>query len=119
MQPHSLMLSSYHTCIWQGYAGGDEARMLQRHLLKRPAKIGVGANRAATAASFFEKYGYIDPCSCKSSERTCTDQKVGSHLKSEKIGAVILDDGMQVIILSIILYHCHDAVFMIYVSMRY
>ncbi|KAL5735905.1 hypothetical protein ACOSQ2_030693 [Xanthoceras sorbifolium] len=81
--------------LTRGYAGGDEARMLQRHLLGRPVKIGVGANRAATAASFFEKYGYIDPHCRKFSERTCIDQEEGSHLKSEKIGVIILDDGMQ------------------------
>ncbi|KAL5735909.1 hypothetical protein ACOSQ2_030697 [Xanthoceras sorbifolium] len=43
--------------LTRGYAGGDEARMLQRHLLGRPEE--------------------------------------GSHLKSEKIGVIILDDGMQ------------------------
>lgn len=71
-------------------------RMLERHLLERPAKIGVGANRAATAASFIEKYGYVDPRDCASSQKNCINPKVGSHLKSGKIGAVILDDGMQV-----------------------
>ncbi|KAL9444503.1 hypothetical protein AB3S75_017652 [Citrus x aurantiifolia] len=81
--------------LTRGYAGGDEVRMLERHLLERPAKIGVGANRAATAASFIEKYGYVDPRDCASSQKNCINPKVGSHLKSGKIGAVILDDGMQ------------------------
>ncbi|KAL5583616.1 hypothetical protein UlMin_016058 [Ulmus minor] len=67
----------------RGYAGGDEARMLQRHLLGRPVKIGVGADRAAIAASFFKKYGYLD------------HHKEQNHISSEKIGAAILDDGMQ------------------------
>ncbi|KAJ0046141.1 hypothetical protein Pint_04106 [Pistacia integerrima] len=93
---HSLADSGISPLILtRGYAGGDEARMLQRHLLGRPVKIGVGANRAATAASFFEKYGYVDPRSCKFYERISIDEKVGGHLKSEQIGAVILDDGMQ------------------------
>ncbi|XP_034678023.1 probable tetraacyldisaccharide 4'-kinase, mitochondrial isoform X2 [Vitis riparia] len=79
----------------RGYAGGDEAKMLQRRLLGRSAKIGVGANRAATAAHFFERYGYVDtgPATCL--ERLCFDQTRGSHLDVDEIGAVILDDGMQ------------------------
>ncbi|XVE80411.1 hypothetical protein DITRI_Ditri14bG0137400 [Diplodiscus trichospermus] len=81
--------------LTRGYAGGDEARMLQRHLLARPIKIGVGANRAATANLFFEKYGYLDSHGSEFFERTSLEQKVGSHIGSEKIGAAILDDGMQ------------------------
>ncbi|XWS51846.1 hypothetical protein CRYUN_Cryun11dG0017500 [Craigia yunnanensis] len=81
--------------LTRGYAGGDEAKMLQRHLLARPVKIGVGANWAATANLFFEKYGYLDCRGSKFFERTYLDQKVGSHISSEKIGAAILDDGMQ------------------------
>lgn len=83
---------------WQGYAGGDEAKMLQRRLLGRSAKIGVGANRAATAAHFFERYGYMDPGPATCLERLCFDQTMGSHLDADKIGAVILDDGMQVVV---------------------
>ncbi|XP_010466239.1 PREDICTED: probable tetraacyldisaccharide 4'-kinase, mitochondrial [Camelina sativa] len=41
--------------LTRGYGGGDEAKMLKRHLRGVPAKIGIGANRAATAAWFFEK----------------------------------------------------------------
>uniref|UniRef100_A0A2N9HJV3 tetraacyldisaccharide 4'-kinase n=1 Tax=Fagus sylvatica TaxID=28930 RepID=A0A2N9HJV3_FAGSY len=81
--------------LTRGYAGGDEARMLERHLFGRPAKIGVGANRAAVAASYFERYGYVDPRSSTSNQKLCLEQKVESHLNLEKIGAVILDDGMQ------------------------
>ncbi|XP_024021676.1 probable tetraacyldisaccharide 4'-kinase, mitochondrial isoform X1 [Morus notabilis] len=77
----------------RGYAGGDEAKMLQRHLLGRSVKIGVGANRAATAASFIEKYGYLDPSTF--SNRLFIDTKRSMHCCSEKIGAAILDDGMQ------------------------
>ncbi|XP_062168797.1 probable tetraacyldisaccharide 4'-kinase, mitochondrial [Alnus glutinosa] len=80
--------------LTRGYAGGDEARMLERHLFGTPAKIGVGANRAAIAACCFERYGYIDPrSSCD--HKLCLDKNVESQLNSEKIGAVILDDGMQ------------------------
>lgn len=64
--------------------------MLKRHLLGEPAKIGVGANRAATAAAFFKQYGYVDPCNY------LVDQKFATQLDLAKIGAVILDDGMQV-----------------------
>ncbi|KAF4347861.1 hypothetical protein G4B88_024292, partial [Cannabis sativa] len=76
-----------------GYAGGDETKMLQRHLLGRPVRIGVGANRAATASSFFEKYGYVDPSTV--SERLWVGAKGPSHFGSEEIGVAILDDGMQ------------------------
>ncbi|KAM6553873.1 hypothetical protein CsatB_014635 [Cannabis sativa] len=77
----------------RGYAGGDETKMLQRHLLGRPVRIGVGANRAATASSFFEKYGYVDPSTV--SERLWVGAKGPSHFGSEEIGVAILDDGMQ------------------------
>ncbi|KAM7251576.1 hypothetical protein ACFE04_023459 [Oxalis oulophora] len=82
--------------LTRGFAGGDEARMLQRHLIGRNVKIGVGANRTAVAASFFEKYGKcdalpIDACS----ERESLDHKVGDYIDTEKIGVTILDDGMQ------------------------
>lgn len=75
----------------QGYAGGDEAKMLRRHLLGRSVKIGIGANRAAVAASFLEEYGYVDPHG-----NNTYSSRIQSHLDSEKIGAAILDDGMQV-----------------------
>ncbi|XP_059443027.1 probable tetraacyldisaccharide 4'-kinase, mitochondrial isoform X2 [Corylus avellana] len=81
--------------LTRGYAGGDEARMLERHLFGTPTKIGVGANRAAIAACCFERYGYIDPRSSTCDHKLCLDKNVESHLNSEKIGAVILDDGMQ------------------------
>ncbi|XP_022717909.1 probable tetraacyldisaccharide 4'-kinase, mitochondrial isoform X1 [Durio zibethinus] len=81
--------------LTRGYAGGDEAKMLQRHLLGGPVKVGVGVNRMATANLFFEKYGYVDCRGSKFSEKTYLDQKMESHISSEKIGAAILDDGMQ------------------------
>ncbi|CAA7032410.1 unnamed protein product [Microthlaspi erraticum] len=59
--------------LTRGYGGGDEAKMLERHVQGGPTKIGVGANRAATAASFLKK----------------------ARTSSEKLGSVILDDGMQ------------------------
>ncbi|KDP39147.1 hypothetical protein JCGZ_00904 [Jatropha curcas] len=80
--------------LTRGYAGGDEARMVTRHLIGTPAKIGIGANRAATAAGFFKRYGYTDPRNYSSKE-TWVDQEVGSRLDSGKISALVLDDGMQ------------------------
>ncbi|XP_052206549.1 probable tetraacyldisaccharide 4'-kinase, mitochondrial isoform X2 [Diospyros lotus] len=71
----------------RGYAGGDEAKMLQRHLFGTTAKIGVGANRAATAASFLERHGYI--------VSHCGSFFNSNHSELDKIGAAILDDGMQ------------------------
>ncbi|TYJ48747.1 hypothetical protein E1A91_A01G085400v1 [Gossypium mustelinum] len=81
--------------LTRGYAGGDEAKMLKRHLLGGPVKVGVGANRVATANLFFGKYGYVDYRGSKFFERTYLDPKMGSHVGSQKIGAAVLDDGMQ------------------------
>lgn len=91
--------------LTRGYAGGDEARMLRRHLLGKPAKVGVGANRAVTAAAFIEKYGYRDLRNRGCLKGGSTDQKMGEKAGSndqicfdhcsEEIGAAILDDGMQ------------------------
>ncbi|GMN51620.1 hypothetical protein TIFTF001_020771 [Ficus carica] len=77
----------------RGYAGGDEAKMLQRHFLGRSVKIGVGANRAATADSFIKKYGYLDPSTFV--DRLRVETKAPSHHSLKKIGVAILDDGMQ------------------------
>lgn len=68
--------------------------MLQRHLLGRSVKIGVGANRAATADSFIKKYGYLDPSTFV--DRLRVETKVPSHHSLKNIGVAILDDGMQV-----------------------
>ncbi|GJN10576.1 hypothetical protein PR202_ga28681 [Eleusine coracana subsp. coracana] len=69
--------------VVQGYAGGDEFRMLRRRLSDTSAKIGVGAKRAAVASSMLQKYGYIPHSAA------C------NNLESGKIGVAILDDGMQ------------------------
>ncbi|XP_015581292.1 probable tetraacyldisaccharide 4'-kinase, mitochondrial [Ricinus communis] len=79
--------------LTRGYAGGDEAKMLARHLFGKPAKIGIGANRAATAASFLKRYGYIDPHRYLFKE-TWAYHKVGGF-DSGEIGPIVLDDGMQ------------------------
>lgn len=79
----------------RGYAGGDEAKMLQRHLSHTSVKIGVGANRAATAAEMFERYGCMDLGSGLYSETLLSPSKLMPRLMNETIGIVILDDGMQ------------------------
>lgn len=79
----------------RGYAGGDEARMLARHLLGTSAKIGIGADRAMTASRFLERYGYVDPCSNGFLKNVLSEKKVQTDVSSDKIGAAILDDGMQ------------------------
>ncbi|KAJ6753610.1 TETRAACYLDISACCHARIDE 4'-KINASE [Salix purpurea] len=79
--------------LTRGYAGGDEARMLTRHLRGKSVKIGVGANRAATAACFLKRHGYLDPRDYLV-EGNWHEQ--GSRINSRKIGVVVLDDGMQV-----------------------
>lgn len=71
--------------------------MLQRHFDGTSTKIGVGSNRAATAACFLKKYGHMDPRNiilCL--ERLFSEKNIGSPLDSSKIGVAILDDGMQV-----------------------
>ncbi|KAG5255142.1 tetraacyldisaccharide 4'-kinase family protein [Salix suchowensis] len=78
--------------LTRGYAGGDEARMLTRHLRGKSVKIGVGANRAATAACFLKRHGYLDPRDYLV-EGNWHEQ--GSRINSRKIGVVVLDDGMQ------------------------
>lgn len=88
-------------CIYgfllQGYASGDEAKMLERHFQGGPAKIGVGANRAATAAWFLEKYDCVNPSSIKTFfDQSFLHERPKATTISEKLGSVILDDGMQV-----------------------
>nr|XP_043629568.1 probable tetraacyldisaccharide 4'-kinase, mitochondrial [Erigeron canadensis]XP_043629569.1 probable tetraacyldisaccharide 4'-kinase, mitochondrial [Erigeron canadensis] len=75
----------------RGYGGADEARMLQRHYSGSSVKIGVGADRAATGASFLHRHGYIYPLDIKSFEKPIAENRV----VSDKIGVAILDDGMQ------------------------
>ncbi|GMH24989.1 hypothetical protein Nepgr_026832 [Nepenthes gracilis] len=72
----------------RGYSGGDEVKMLHRHLLGTSAKIGIGASRAKTALSLLGRYGHVDPR---------TDDSLGNHFYSGKIGVVILDDGLQML----------------------
>ncbi|CAN8268945.1 unnamed protein product [Cochlearia groenlandica] len=83
--------------LTRGYAGGDEAKMLERHLRDGPAKVGVGANRAATAASFFEKHGSASPSSVIRTlfDQTLIHETPDSKTILSKIGYVVLDDGMQ------------------------
>ncbi|KAK9151725.1 hypothetical protein Syun_010034 [Stephania yunnanensis] len=80
--------------LTRGYAGGDEVKMLERHHVGTSVKIGVGADRAATAACFFEIHGYMDYHS-ECSGRLCHDLELDASSNSNKIGIVILDDGMQ------------------------
>ncbi|MCD7452121.1 hypothetical protein HAX54_015038 [Datura stramonium] len=83
--------------LTRGYGGADEAKMLQRHLYGTPVKIGIGANRANTAACFLKRYGHISPCKHGDTdlERLFSDNKQGNCSYSDQIGIAILDDGMQ------------------------
>ncbi|XP_019240260.1 PREDICTED: probable tetraacyldisaccharide 4'-kinase, mitochondrial isoform X3 [Nicotiana attenuata] len=84
--------------LTRGYGGADEAKMLQRHLYGTPVKIGVGANRAVTAASFLKRYGHISPCKHGNTDlgRLFSDNKKGNSSCCDQIGVAILDDGMQI-----------------------
>jgi tetraacyldisaccharide 4'-kinase len=80
--------------VSQGYAGGDEPKMLRRRLSDTSAKIGVGANRTAVASSMLQEYGFIHHF-----QNTFAEKKLSSVCKLEsgnRIGVAILDDGMQV-----------------------
>ncbi|XP_027172404.1 probable tetraacyldisaccharide 4'-kinase, mitochondrial isoform X2 [Coffea eugenioides] len=81
--------------LTRGYGGGDEAKMLQRHLQGTSAKVGVGANRAATAASFLERHGYLNFSDSTCSTKAFLSKKARTDSFSDKIGVAILDDGMQ------------------------
>ncbi|KAH9620125.1 hypothetical protein KSS87_010884 [Heliosperma pusillum] len=99
----SLWFSHSGICpliLSRGYAGGDEVRMLERHLLGTFVKVGVGANRAMTASWFLERYRYTDSRTSGSLENLLSEKKV--EITSDKISAIILDDGMQVIITGVI-----------------
>ncbi|KAK6154435.1 hypothetical protein DH2020_008683 [Rehmannia glutinosa] len=74
--------------LTRGCGGADEAKMLERQLQGTSAKIGVGANRVATAATFLERYGYVI-------FGGVFDKFLSEKTNSDRIGAAILDDGMQ------------------------
>ncbi|KAJ3687339.1 hypothetical protein LUZ61_016503 [Rhynchospora tenuis] len=75
--------------LTRGYGGGDEAKMLERHLVGTSAKVGVGKNRAEVAASIIKKIGHTNSLSL------LDDEKSEDHFQTEKVGVVILDDGLQ------------------------
>ncbi|XP_076908904.1 putative tetraacyldisaccharide 4'-kinase, mitochondrial [Bidens hawaiensis] len=77
--------------LTRGYGGADEARMLRRHFNGTSVKIGVGANRAAIAASILHRHGFIKPLDIACFEKLVPKTRV----VSDKIGVAILDDGMQ------------------------
>ncbi|PKA48653.1 putative tetraacyldisaccharide 4'-kinase, mitochondrial [Apostasia shenzhenica] len=70
--------------------------MLQRHLLHTNAKVGVGVNRFGTASAMFDIYGCMDLSRPLYWEKLLSPHNFGPHCRDEKIGVVILDDGMQV-----------------------
>ncbi|KAG6553800.1 hypothetical protein Mapa_004717 [Marchantia paleacea] len=86
--------------LTRGYAGGDEAQMLQIHLEGSCAKLGVGPSRAKIARSFLQSHGMqsyqhrkkLGESLSLESNKTSTEL----WMKGDgKIGVVILDDGMQ------------------------
>ncbi|EPS60138.1 hypothetical protein M569_14666, partial [Genlisea aurea] len=76
--------------LTRGYGGGDEARMLQRKLCGVSARVGVGANRVATASKFLEHYGYVN---FPATTEEILSREEETH--PDRIGLLILDDGMQ------------------------
>jgi tetraacyldisaccharide 4'-kinase len=61
----------------RGYRGGDEVRLLQKHLHDTPTRFGVGSNRANIALSLLQ------------------NNKGLGHAYEDTISVAILDDGMQ------------------------
>ncbi|XP_064935708.1 probable tetraacyldisaccharide 4'-kinase, mitochondrial isoform X3 [Musa acuminata AAA Group] len=82
--------------LTRGYASGDEAKMLERHLSGTSARIGVGANRTAVAASIFERHGHMKFENTLYSKKLSNPHEFGSASENGKVGVAILDDGMQV-----------------------
>ena len=72
--------------------------MLKRQLQGTCAKIGVGANRVATAVRFLDQYGFTS--SRAGFEQLFCGNKIEVQSSNNKIGVAILDDGMQVVMLS-------------------
>ncbi|KAF3325399.1 putative tetraacyldisaccharide 4'-kinase [Carex littledalei] len=68
--------------LTRGYEGGDEAKMLQRHLFGTSAKIGLGKNRAEVAASIIKKFGHSNLLSLSVGE------KPEVHSETDKVGIV-------------------------------
>ncbi|XP_028796755.1 probable tetraacyldisaccharide 4'-kinase, mitochondrial [Neltuma alba] len=79
----------------RGYGGGDEVNMLRRHLSGTTVQFGVGANRAAVASHFIQKYGYINGYQSSWCEELCLSRKKESYRDSKKVGVAVLDDAMQ------------------------
>ncbi|KAI3766607.1 hypothetical protein L2E82_16671 [Cichorium intybus] len=75
----------------RGYGGVDEAKMLQRHFDGTSVKIAVGANRAAIAALFLHRYGFVKPLDIVCFKKQIPERRI----VTDKIGVAILDDGMQ------------------------
>ncbi|KAL3677475.1 hypothetical protein R1sor_027423 [Riccia sorocarpa] len=88
--------------LTRGYAGGDEAQMLQMHLEGSCAKLGVGVNRVEIAHEILFKYGILS-----SQQRTEKAESLNVEYddnstkvwrsREGKIGVAIIDDGMQVV----------------------
>ncbi|KAL3636763.1 hypothetical protein CASFOL_019062 [Castilleja foliolosa] len=79
--------------LTRGYGGADEAKMLHRQLKGTSVKIGVGANRVATATTFIEQYGYM--CLNGTYDKLLAEDKMEIQSNYDQIGVAILDDGMQ------------------------
>ncbi|KAL2652313.1 hypothetical protein R1flu_020441 [Riccia fluitans] len=86
--------------LTRGYAGGDEAQMLQMHFQGSCAKLGVGSNRAEIAQQIVHKYGILShqqrmaQAESLNLEYDGTSAEVWGSTEGE-IGVAIIDDGMQ------------------------
>lgn len=92
------MLLKIHIFLFKGYGGADEAKMLQRQLQGTSTKVGVGANRVATAGRFLEQYGLTSAHATFG--KLFSEEKIEIQSSNHQIGVAILDDGLQVIILT-------------------
>ncbi|KAH6764378.1 tetraacyldisaccharide 4'-kinase family protein, partial [Perilla frutescens var. frutescens] len=79
--------------LTRGYSSADEAKMLQRQLQGTSTKIGVGADRVATALRFLEQYGFT--YSPATFEKLFSEENTEILASNDPIGVAILDDGMQ------------------------
>ncbi|CAK9868533.1 unnamed protein product [Sphagnum jensenii] len=77
--------------LTRGYGGGDEVRLLQKHLQGTSAKFGVGPNRALLALSILHQQAVQNG----STFGADWSKQNKSKEAGEDVGIVILDDGMQ------------------------
>jgi tetraacyldisaccharide 4'-kinase len=87
---HFLSAGLSPLILTRGYGGGDEVRLLQKHLQGTSAKFGVGPNRALLALSILHQQAVQNG----STFGADWSKQNKSKEAGEDVGIVILDDGL-------------------------